>query len=68
VGHNAPLFFIMKRDKNFKLDRQTKQIVETILDPLKRSQFKDAMIEAQISASIIPVKTEKKNKNEPSEE
>lgn len=68
MGHNAPLFFIMKRDKNFRLDRQTKEIMETILDPFKRSQFKDAMIEAQISASIIPVKTEKKNKNEPSEE
>lgn len=52
-----------KRDKNFKLSKQVKRYMATILDPIKRSQFKNAMIEAQLAASV-PFKSEKKNKKE----
>ena len=35
----------------------------TIVDPIKRSDYKNAMIEAQL-ASSVPFKSEKKNKKE----
>ena len=36
----------------------------TIIDPLKRSQFKNAMIESELAALQPPPKYEKKNKKE----
>ncbi len=56
----------MKRDKNFKIEKQTKRYMATIVDPVKRSQFKNAMIEAEI-AGAQPFKSEKKNRKEASE-
>ncbi len=56
-----------KRDKNFKLSKQVKRYMATIVDPIKRSQFKNAMIEAQL-ASSIPVKSDKKKHKESSVE
>jgi hypothetical protein len=56
----------MKRDKNFKIEKQTKRYMATILDPVKRSEFKNAMISAQI-AGAQPYKSEKKNRKEASE-
>ena len=56
----------MKRDKNFKLNKETKRYMATIVDPIKRGQFKNAMIEAQI-AGAQPYKSEKKNKKESAE-
>ena len=53
----------MKRDKNFRLNKQTKRFMATILDPVERNIYKNAMIEAQI-ASEIPFKAEKKNRKE----
>lgn len=55
---------MVKRDKNFKLSKQTKRYMATILDPVKRHEYKNAMIAAQLAASI-PFKSEKKNKREP---
>lgn len=55
---------MIKRDKNFKLSKQTKRYMATIVDPIKRSDYKNAMIEAQLAASV-PFKSEKKNKREP---
>jgi hypothetical protein len=54
---------MVKRDKNFKLNKQTKRYMATIVDPIKRSEYKNAMIEAQL-ASSVPFKSEKKNKKE----
>jgi hypothetical protein len=56
----------MKRDKNFKLEKQTKRYMATILDPVKRNEFKNAMIAAQI-VGAQPYKSEKKNRKETSE-
>ena len=51
----------MKRDKNFRLAKQTKRLMAGILDPIKRNEFKNAMIEAQIAAET-PIKSNKKSK------
>ena len=53
---------MVKRDKNFKLNKQTKRYMATIIDPVKRSEFKNAMIEAQLAASV-PFKSDKKKNN-----
>ena len=47
-----------KRDKNFRLSKETKRFMATIIDPIKRGQFKNAMIEAQLAAET-PFKSEK---------
>lgn len=57
---------MMKRDKNFKLSKQTKRYMATIVDPVKRHQYKNAMIEAQLFGAQ-PYKSEKKNRKEASE-
>ena len=57
----------MKRDKNFKMSKQTKRYRATIVDPVKRNDFKNAMIEAQL-ASAVPFKSDKKKNRETSVE
>jgi hypothetical protein len=52
---------MLKRDKNFRLDKQSKRLLATMSGE-KRSQFKNAMINAAILGSVL-VKT-KKDKNE----
>ena len=52
---------IMKADKNFKLSKQVKRYMATMLDPVKRNAYKNAMIDAQLSASV-PYKSEKTKK------
>jgi hypothetical protein len=49
---------MVKRDKNFKLSKESKRQLATIIDPLRRGHFKNSMIEAELSASI-PFKSEK---------
>ena len=61
MGHFAPHFNngdIMKLDKNFKLSKQTKRILATIVDPIKRSEYKNSMIAAQLAGSV-PFKSKK---------
>ena len=43
---------MVKRDKNFKLTKQTKRFMATIVDPIRRNEYKNAMIEAQIIGSV----------------
>lgn len=43
---------MLKRDKNFRLTKQTKRFMATIIDPIKRNEYKNAMIEAQIVGSV----------------
>jgi hypothetical protein len=52
---------MLKRDKNFRLDKQSKRLLATMHGE-KRSQFKNAMISATILGSVL-VK-HKKDKNE----
>ena len=51
----------MKADKNFKLSKQVKRYMAPMLDPVKRNAYKNAMIDAQLSASV-PYKSEKTKK------
>lgn len=53
----------MKRDKNFRLNKQTKRFMATILDPIKRNEYKNSMIMAQLAAET-PFKSDKKKRNE----
>lgn len=54
---------MIKRDKNFRISKQTKRTMATILDPVARHLFKNAMIEAQIFGSR-EVEKKKKRKDE----
>ena len=51
----------MKRDKNYRMSGQTKRILSTILDPVERNRYKNAMIDAEITAAT-PYKSEKPKK------
>lgn len=53
----------MKRDKNYRMSGTTKRILSTILDPVKRNQYKNAMIDAEITAAT-PYKSEKKSRKD----
>jgi hypothetical protein len=55
----------MKRDKNFRISKQTKRFMATIIDPVKRNEYKNAMIHAQIVGETIH-KSEKKNRKDTS--
>jgi len=43
---------MIKRDKNFRLTKQTKRFMATIVDPIRRNEYKNAMIDAQIIGSV----------------
>ena len=52
---------MLKPTASFKLSRQTKRFMCTILDPEQRNAFKRAMIQAELAALIQP-KREKKTR------
>mgnify|MGYP003703997081 FL=1 len=54
----------MKRDKNFRLSKQTKRFMATILDPIKRGEYKNSMIAAELAAQTLPPRSDKKKRNE----
>ena len=43
----------MKPGKTFKLSKQTKRFMCTIVDPQKRNAFKNMMIQAELAAGVI---------------
>ena len=53
---------MLKRDKNFKIDKSIKRTMATIIDPNKMHEYKNLMITASILGSVV-VK-HKKDKNE----
>lgn len=50
---------MLKPNKTFKLSKQTKRFMCTFIDPVQRNAFKNAMIQAELAAAIVP-KREKK--------
>lgn len=56
----------MKRDRNFRLNKETKRIMQTIVDRFERSQYKNLMIDAQISSENA-IRASKKSKEQTSE-
>ena len=53
----------MKTNRNFKIDKQVKRFMATMLDPVKRHEFKRMMIDAKLSGQR-EVEKKKKRGNE----
>jgi hypothetical protein len=45
---------MLKPNKTFKLSKQTKTLLASITDPVKRNEWKHAMIQAELAAGIVP--------------
>jgi hypothetical protein len=54
----------MKPGKTFKLKKTTKTMLASITDPQKRSEWKRAMVDAQLCSEIV-IKTPTRDKNAP---
>ena len=55
---------MLRPGKTFKLSRPTKTMLASIVDPVKRSECKRAMIDAQLCSQIV-IKTPQRDKNGP---
>ena len=55
---------MLKPGKTFKLSKPTKTMLASIVDPVKRSEWKRAMIDAQLCSEIV-IKTPQRDKNGP---
>jgi hypothetical protein len=55
---------MLKKDKNFRITKQTKRFMATIVDPVARHAYKNAMIEAQIFGSQIVERKKKLHEKE----
>jgi hypothetical protein len=51
---------MLKRDKNFRISKQTKRTMATIVDPVERHAFKNMMIGAQLMGSQVFEKKKKR--------
>ena len=51
---------MLKKDKNFRISKQTKRTMATIVDPVERHAYKNAMIQAQLSGSQVFEKNKKR--------
>jgi hypothetical protein len=54
---------MLKPNASFKLDKQTKRLMATMLDKHQRGQYKKTMIEAQLQSLITPRITKNKRDN-----
>jgi len=56
---------MLKKDKNFRISKQTKRFMATIVDPVARHAYKNLMIGAQLFGSKeFESKKKKKHGNE----
>jgi len=55
---------MLKPSKTFNLSKQTKRFMATIVDPVARNAYKNAMIQAQLQSEII-IKAPTRDKNAP---
>jgi hypothetical protein len=53
---------MLKPNKTFKLSKPTKTMLASIVDPRKRSEWKRAMIDAELCAAIVPKTIKKENR------
>jgi|DEB19_MinimDraft_2_1074335.scaffolds.fasta_scaffold35300_2 hypothetical protein len=49
--------------KTFKLSQQTKRLMCSIVDNKERSEFKRAMVQAELAAAIVPKARDRSNDN-----
>jgi hypothetical protein len=52
---------MLKRDKNFRISKQVKRTMATIVDPVERHAYKNSMIEAELFGSQVFEKKKKRN-------
>ena len=45
---------MLKPNKTFKLSKQTKTLLASITDTVKRNEWKRAMIQAELASAIVP--------------
>jgi len=53
----------IKPGKTFKLSKQTKRLMTSIVDAHTRNEFKRAMIQAELAAAIVPQRRDRTNDN-----
>jgi hypothetical protein len=56
---------IMKPGKTFILSKQTKRFMCTIVDPVERNAYKNAMIQAELAAGVVVKREPRDNKGAP---
>jgi hypothetical protein len=52
----------MKPGKTFNLSKQTKRFMATIVDPVARHAYKNAMIQAQLASEVVVKREPRDNK------
>jgi hypothetical protein len=52
---------MLKKDKNFRISKQTKRTMATYVDSVARNAYKNSMIEAQLFGSQVFEKKKKRN-------
>jgi hypothetical protein len=52
----------MKPGKTFKLSKPTKTMLASITDPVKRNEWKRAMIQAELAAAVVVKREPRDNK------
>jgi hypothetical protein len=52
----------MKPGKTFNLSKQTKRFMATIVDPVARHAYKNAMIQAELAAAVVVKREPRDNK------
>ena len=55
---------MLKPGKTFNLSKQTKRFMCTIVNPVERNAYKNAMIQAQLASEIV-IKSAPRDKNAP---
>jgi hypothetical protein len=53
----------MKPDKNFKIPKQVKRTMATIVDTVERNEYKNLMIQAQLHSNKMEKQSGKKDKS-----
>ncbi len=53
---------MLKPGPNFRMSKQSKRFLATIIDPHKRGEFKKSAIQAELAESIQPRFSKNKNK------
>ena len=51
---------MLKKDKNFRISKQTKRTMATFVNPVERHAYKNMMIHAEISGSQVFEKNKKR--------
>ena len=58
----------MNAGSSFKMDKEVKRVAATIVDPVKRSEYKRTMINAQLAFEKAKRETFKQKRNDGGEE